>query len=75
MGRISNGSSHDFILLEAGKQPSICVRGVCGRERSQVTLAEHSPVSNSKQTTTGQAKYAPAPLAHMVENMLGYMPV
>src|SRR4029453_13352041 len=73
MGRISNGSGHDVILLEAGKQPSICVRGVCGRERNKIKLAENALVSNIKQPPTRQAKYAPTPLAHMVENVLGYL--
>jgi hypothetical protein len=75
MCRISNGSSHDVILLEAGRQPSICVRSVGGRERSKVNLVENALVSDIKQTTTRQAKYAPTPLAHMVEKVLGYMPV
>ncbi len=41
--------------------------------KEQVNLAENALVSNIKQTTTRQAKYAPTPLVHMVKNVLGYM--
>ncbi len=47
----------------------------CPWEREQEAIRYHTFIANIKQTTIRQAKYAPTPLAHMVENVLGYMPV